>query len=96
MVLGPELLASSRGIQQGDPLGPALFATAIQEAIVEAQRQSEAEFPGGLDFTAFFLDDGTVAGDANAVAKFAKVFQEQMAERGLTLAPSKCEVVPRG
>ena len=94
LVLGPELLESSRGIQQGDPLGPALFAIAIQEAIVEAQRQSEAEFPGGLDFTAFFLDDGTVAGDANAVAKFAKVFQEQMAERGLTLAPSKCEVVP--
>ena len=43
---------------------------------------------------AFFLDDGTVAGDAAAVKHFVTVFQEEMAACRLTLATAKCEVVP--
>ena len=86
LLLGAAQLASSRGIQQGDPLGPALFALAIHESILRARAAAEAQFPGGLDFTAFFLDDGTVAGDADAVAKFVEVFSQEMADKAHALA----------
>ena len=75
-------------------MGPALFALSIQESILKARAAAEALSPGGIDFAAFFLDDGTVAGVADAVAKFVEVFSQEMASKGLTLSPSKCEVVP--
>lgn len=50
--------------------------------------------PGGLNFVAFFLDDGTVAGDAKALRHFVDSFETSMAEIGLTLATEKCEAIP--
>jgi len=64
------------------------------EAILQARSSAETLVPGGLDFVAFFLDDGTVAGQAPAVAKFVEVFTNAMSEIGLTLSAAKCEVVP--
>ena len=55
-------LDSCRGVQQGDPLGPLLFALALQLAIEKVKARSAAEAPGDLDFMAFYLDDGTLAG----------------------------------
>ena len=56
--------------QQGDPLGPSLFALAIHPCIVEAARVAEARHTGDLDYKAFFLDDGVLAGKAPAVQLF--------------------------
>ena len=64
-------------MQQGDPLGPALFALAIQDAILKARDATEQAFPGQLDFTAFFLDDGVVAGSAAAVHLFSSIFKSE-------------------
>ena len=47
-----------------------------------------------LDFLVFYLDDGTIAGQAEAVHLFCEMFQQEMAGIGLTLSVSKCEVVP--
>lgn len=52
---------SAGGVQQGDPLGPLLFAAAIQPIVKELQA-------GPLDMTLFYLDDGIIAGDVPAVA----------------------------
>ena len=41
LLLGPRQIISARGIQQGDPLGPALFSLAIHSAIVQAKNQVE-------------------------------------------------------
>eukprot|EP00972_Heterocapsa_arctica_P067147 9910030-Heterocapsa_arctica.AAC.1 len=91
LLLDDRRLRSDRGIQQGDPLGPALFALAIHEAILEAMVASGAGAPGGLDLCMFFLDDGTNAGTAEAVHLFMRAFTRKMEERGLTLAVAKCE-----
>jgi len=46
---------STSGSTQGDPLGPALYAFAVQQLIEDAQ----AHIPGAL---LFYLDDGTICG----------------------------------
>ena len=45
-----ELLLSSEGIQQGDPLGPMLFCIAIHSLVSNLESE----------FKVFFLDDGTL------------------------------------
>ena len=65
-----QVITSSRGVQQGDPLGPSLFALAVHSAVQEARRDTEQAFPSGLDICAFHLDDGLCAGSAPAVSFF--------------------------
>ena len=64
--LDDKLLLSARGVQQGDPLGPALFALAIHEAVMKAKREVQRTHRDGVDFTVFYLDDGVVAGSDQA------------------------------
>ena len=70
LLVGTSQIPSQRGVQQEDPLEPSLFALAIHPCIVEAARVAEARYPGDLDYKAFFLDDGVLAGKAPAVQLF--------------------------
>ena len=94
LLLGPHRLSSARGVQQGDPLGPALFAIAIHDIILQAQTSTRQAFPGELHFTAFYLDDGVVAGSARAVRSYIDTLEAALADAGLDLNKAKCEVVP--
>jgi len=94
LLLGGRVLSSERGVQQGDPLGPAFFSLAVHSAILEAKAATEAAMPGALELVLFFLDDGTVAGTAEGVNHFLGQFRRAMEDRGLSLAPDKCEVIP--
>ena len=94
LFLGDRRLTSARGVQQGDPLGPALFAMALHGAVLAARQEAERLHPGKLDFTAFYLDDGVVAGDAAAVSAFLITFQREASALGLSLVADKCKLAP--
>ena len=85
---GDAAIPSATGVQQGDPLGPLLFAAAIQPMA--------AALCSGLDLGLFYLDDGVLAGDVPAVAAALTQTQRQAATLGLRLNLRKCEVVAVG
>ena len=86
---GSTALNSAAGVQQGDPLGPLLFAAALQPVAAELRN-------GPLDLAMFYLDDGVVAGDLPAVGAALAHVQQRAAAVGLGLNLSKCEVVVPG
>ena len=94
LLLGTNELTSSRGVQQGDPAGPAVFALGIQEDILEAKARTDQEYPTELYFVAFFLDDGTAAGTSQAVKHFLDVLLTRLRGKGMEANVGKCVAVP--
>ena len=88
---GNSTLGSQSGVQQGDPLGPLLFALVVQPL---AEELSSLTVNGKkLDLTFFYLDDGVIAGDLECVAKALQLVEERGAALGLKLKVGKCELV---
>ena len=86
LLVGRSLISSQRGVQQGDLLGPSLFALALYPCATAAARASASRFPGDLDYHSFFLDDGVTAGRSPAVQQTLTVLVERLLDIGLTLA----------
>jgi hypothetical protein len=84
-----DVVDSAAGCQQGDPLGPLLFAAALQPLANELRT-------GPLELAPFFLDDGVLAGSTASVAAALALVQTKAAEFGLQLNLSKCELVAVG
>ena len=80
---GDFIIESVEGVQQGDPLGPLLFCLAIKELI------------GRLRSTlnVWYLDDGTLGGDADVVRDDLQVVISTAADIGLAVNTQKCEVL---
>ncbi len=80
-------------MQQGDSLGPALFALtmhgATEECIIEASDQGRP-----LDLDCFYLDGGVLCGPQRSVAEYAKSLKAQMQDMDLELADDKRDVHP--
>ena len=91
LVIGDSTIDSSRGVQQGDPLGPALFALAIHPVIPKACCLTLSAFPGSVDLSPFFLDDGVLAGDAPAISSFLRHLIAGFVSIGLEIALHKTE-----
>ena len=84
-----EALTSEAGVQQGDPLGPLLFALALQPALRAAS--GSAEQCPSLLFG--YLDDVCLAGDYRAVSAGLGRLVGAARQVGLTINPTKCEVI---
>ena len=81
-MFGDEIIESAEGVQQGDPLGPLLFALTIHTLVGSLQSP----------LNCWFLDDGTLGGDPETVlADFARVGTMGI-NLGLQLNIGKCEV----
>ena len=82
------IIHSEVGVQQGDPIGPLLFALALQPVIVQL-----GNIPG-LDLAFSYLDDLVLAGKQEAVAQGINQLQDSTGPLGLRLNRSKCELIP--
>lgn len=80
------VLSSAKGVQQGDPLGPLLCSLTLRPLAIKIATQCT------LDFHAWYLDDGTIAGETLEVAKALKIIQQDGPTRGLFLNVTKTEI----
>ena len=79
---GGEIIQSNEGVQQGDPLGPFLFSLGIQDLIKDCKSE----------FNCWYLDDGTLAGDAKSVLQDATKITLAANSHGLKVNPQKSEL----
>src|SRR3982750_886981 len=75
-------ILSQRGVQQEDPLGPALFALAIHPIVTSII----------TEFNILYLDDGTIADSPATVLTAYQNIMRLSSEVGLTLNEAKCKV----
>jgi hypothetical protein len=80
---GTFTILSEEGAQQGDPLGPLLFCTAIQPLIAGLSS----------DLTLGYLDDLTLGGPEQVVARDVDRIKQVGGSMGLHLNDAKCEVI---
>ncbi|GKF64373.1 putative reverse transcriptase domain-containing protein, partial [Tanacetum coccineum] len=73
-------------VQQGDPLGPLLFALVLHPLIHRIRDCCQ------LLFHAWYLDDGTIIGDTIEVAKAIDIIRAEGPRLGLELNIKKTEV----
>ncbi|XP_056685317.1 uncharacterized protein [Spinacia oleracea] len=80
------ILLSSQGVQQGDPLGPLLFALTLHPLVHLIHEKCN------LDFMAWYLDDGTIIGDTTLVSSALQVITTEGPTMGLHLNVEKTEI----
>ena len=81
-------ITSERGVQQGDPLGPFLFALALQPALVRAAKD-------GNCCVMAYLDDVFICGNPDSIASVAEKLIDAARAAGLSCNVNKCWATKR-
>ena len=79
---GEHCILSSRGIQQGDPFGPALFTLAVDKTAKEVSSE----------LNIWYLDDATIGGQVSSVFNDATKIIDPFNELGFQINSNKCEL----
>ena len=66
-------ISSQSGVQQGDPLGPMLFAVVLRK-LVSSIEADDGCFD--LSLNLWYLDDGVLAGERTAVVRALHLIEE--------------------
>ncbi|GJT74108.1 hypothetical protein Tco_1040833 [Tanacetum coccineum] len=83
---GEHTLRSYQGVQQGDPLGPLLFALVLHPLVCKIKESFS------LSLHAWYLDDGNIIGDTLVMGEVLKLIMEDGPRRGLHLIVHKTDV----
>ena len=79
---GEDTILSSEGVQQGDPLGPFLFALGAVDITQECH----------TELNCWYLDDATIGGPPEAVLAAYEKILESKSTHGLEINPAKTEL----
>ena len=82
-------LSSKSGVQQGDPLGPLLFALVLHKVISAIDADDECL---NLLYQAWYMDDGVLAGKRSALVCALSLIMELGPSLGLLVNIGKCEL----
>ena len=85
-------MGTQSGVQQGDPLGPMLFALVLHKLVSSIEADDDCI---NLSFNAWYLDDGLLAGERSAVVRALHLIDELGPHLGLLINYPKCEVFSR-
>ena len=85
-------ISSQSGVQQGDPLGPMLFALVLHKLVSSIEADDDCI---NLSFNAWYLDDGILVGERSAAVRALHLIEELGPHLGLFINYPKCEVFSR-
>ena len=77
------------GVQQGDPLGPLLFALVLHCTIRKISADPQCK---EMLLNCWYLDDGALAGPRDAVSRALRILQANSDISGLHINLGKCEL----
>ncbi|GJY61327.1 putative reverse transcriptase domain-containing protein [Tanacetum coccineum] len=86
LYVGDTHIWSATGVQQGDPLGPFLFALILHPLLHKIKDSCK------LLLHAWYLDDGTIIGDSEEVSRVLDIIKVSGPDLGLELNIKKTEI----
>ena len=82
-------LISASGVQQGDPLGPLLFALVLNDTVTKI---AQDPLCGSLQSNFWYLDDGVLSGPRSALSRAMDIIQGDSTSNGLLINFKKCQL----